>query len=35
MWYKSEIIRMIEKIENLEFLRMIYTVTKYLHEKME
>jgi len=35
MWYKQEIIRMIEKITDWHFLRMIYTVTKALYEKTE
>ena len=33
MWYKSEILRMIDKITDWRFLRMIYTVTKVLYEK--
>lgn len=35
MWYKEEIIRMIKGIENLEFLRMIYSFTKTLYKMKE
>jgi len=33
MWYKEEVLRMIEGIGDWRFLRMIYTVTKCLYEK--
>ena len=33
MWYKQEIVRMLEEIKDWKFLRMIYTATKVLYEK--
>jgi len=33
MWYRKEICRMVEKITDWKFLRMIYTATKVLYEK--
>ena len=33
MWYKEEIIRMLDRITDWRFLRMIYTVVKSLYEK--
>jgi hypothetical protein len=35
MWYKEEVLRMIEGIGDWRFLRMIYSFTKTLYEKKE